>query len=456
MRKDNKTEYDVAVIGGGPAGIMAAGRAAELGAKVVLIERNKELGRKFLLTGKGRCNITNSELNPRKFADYYGKQGQFILSAFSIFGVKQAIEFFEKNGLEIKTERGGRLFPKSDKAKDVLLILKKFLKTGKVKIMRNSRVIKISREKNELSGSKLRSIPSGKLSSAKSQAKDNVFGENKITGILIKRDKKIIAKNYIFCAGGKSYPELGSSGDGFLWAKKIGHTISKPRPSLVPIKIKEKWPKLVQGLSLKNISITLLKDGKKKDSRFGEALFTHFGLSGPIVLDMSKKVGEFLDLPLKNRGEIKLSLDLKPALNFEKLDKRIQRDFEKYQNKMFKNSLDDLLPENLIPIIIEFSGINQRKEVNKITRDERHKLVKLFKGIEMTVSGVLGFDRAIVTSGGISLKEIDSKTMKSKLVDNLFFAGEIIDLDGPCGGYNLQLCWATGYVAGQNAANGLK
>jgi len=417
MFKENDIIFDVAVIGGGPAGMMAAGRAGESGAKVVLLEKNNTLGRKLLLTGKGRGNIAKAEFNPKELIKKYGREGDFLLYPLSVFGVKETIEFFEKKGLKTKTERGKRIFPQSDKASDVLDILIDYLRKNNVQIMTNSEVAKIIKEKN------------------------------RITKIVLSDDREILAKNYIFCPGGKSFPGTGSTGDGYKWTKEMGHTLIKLRPALVPLKIKESWPKEAQGLSLKNVELTVFQNGKKKDSRFGELLFTHFGLSGPIVLDLSREIGELLE-----KGGVKLFLDLKPALDFQTLDKRIQSDFSKYKNKLFKNCLSDLLPQKMIPIVIELSGITPSKKVNEITREERQKLVRLLKGLEMTVSSLLGFEMAIITLGGVSLKDIDSKTMKSKLIENLFFAGEIINLHGPTGGYNLQLCWTTGHLAGQSAA----
>jgi len=414
---ENKTIFDVVVIGGGPAGMMAGGRAGELGAKVLLLEKNAALGRKLLLTGKGRSNITKAEFNPRELLKKYGREGDFLLYPLSIFGVKETIDFFEKKGLKTKVERGKRIFPQSDRASDVLNILISYLKKGKVEIMTNSEVKKIIKK------------------------------EKKIVKIILSGGREILAKNYIISTGGKSYPGTGSTGEGYQWAKELGHKVNKLRPALVPLRIKENWPKTAQGLSLKNVELTVFQNNKKQDSRFGELLFTHFGVSGPIVLDLSGKVGELLE-----KGEVKLVLDLKPALDFQTLDKRLQSDFSKYSQKLFKNSLSDLLPQKLIPIIVELSGINPEKKVNEITREERQKLVRLLKGLEMRVISLLGFETAIVTSGGVSLKEIDSKTMKSKLIENLFFAGEIIDLKGPTGGYNLQLCWSTGHLAGQSVA----
>lgn len=408
--------YDVAVVGAGPAGMIAAGRAAELGAKAVLIEKNSRPGLKILITGKGRCNITNAEFDLRKLVENYGKNGKFLFRAFSVFGPQRTIDFFNHYGLKTKVERGKRVFPVSDNAKDVIRVLIKYLKENKVDIMYGSKVL-------------------------------DVYFENKKIKKLILEKGEIAAKNYIFCTGGKSYPATGSTGDGFDWAKNLGHGVVGPEPALVPIKIKEGWVKELQGLSLKNVQITVLQNNFKKRKEFGECLFTHFGLSGPIVLDMSKEVGQLL----KN-GKVNLSLDLKPALDSAALDKRIQGDFLKYQNRAFKNCLADLLPRKLIPAVVKLSQINPEKKVNSVAKEERRNLVGLLKNLEMTVSGILGFEIAIVTAGGISLKEINDKTMRSKIIDNLFFAGEIIDIDGPSGGFNLQNCWSTGYLAGQSAS----
>jgi len=440
LKMKNKTIFDVAVIGGGPSGMMAGGRAGELGAKVALLEKKVGLGRKLLLTGKGRSNLTRAEFNPKELVKKYGREGDFLLYPLSIFGVEKTIDFFEKKGMKTKIERGKRVFPQSDSACDVLKILISYLKKGGVEIMTGSEV------------------------------KEIVCDKNKIEKVILKKGQEIFAKNYIIATGGRSYPGTGSTGAGYKWLGKLGHKINKLSPALVPLKIKENWPRLAQGLSLKNIELAVFWKNKKQDSRFGEMLFTHFGISGPIVLDLSGKVGELLERgearPVRNFGDkafshnlqskisngVKLVLDLKPALDFETLDKRLQSDFSKYSNKIFKNSLSDLLPQKMIPVIVELSGINPGKKVNEITREERQKLVKLLKGLEMRVSSLLGFETAIVTSGGVSLKEIDSKTMKSKLIGNLFLAGEIIDLHGPTGGYNLQLCWSTGYLAGQSSA----
>ena len=402
--------------------MLAAGRAAELGAKVALLEKNDSLGRKLLITGKGRSNITKAEFNSRELVKKYDREGDFLLHAMSVFGPKETVDFFEKRGLKMKVERGKRIFPETDSAKDVLNVLVGYLKKGRVEIMANSEVGEVVNDGNRIY---------------------RIILKNPRTSGL----RQLLAKNYIICTGGKAFPGTGSTGEGYRWAEKLGHKIIKLRPALVPVKIKDAWLQKLQGLSLKNIGLNVLQNGKKKDGRLGELLFTHFGLSGPIILDLSGHIGELLE-----KGDVQLNLDLKPALTQEQLDKRIQSDFAKYANKFFKNSLDDLLPQKLIPVIIEFSRIAPLKKVNLITKEERRRLAALLKGLEMTVSSLLGFEHAIVTSGGVSLREIDSKTMKSKLIDNLFFAGEIINLQGPTGGYNLQICWSTGYLAGQSAA----
>lgn len=419
--KNESQKFDVAVVGGGPAGMMAAGRAAEMGARVLLLEKNSSLGKKLLITGKGRCNITQAEFDNKKFIDELGKNGKFLFSSLSVFGPKEVIEFFESRKVPTKIERGSRVFPTSDKSQDVLRAIQNYLEENKVEILYNANVCDF------------------KLSE---------FGnEKKISSVNLKDGKCVTAKKYILATGGKSYGATGSTGDGYTWAKNLGHTIIEPTPALVPVKIKEVWIKDLQGLSLKNVTINLLQNNKKKDSRFGEMLFTHFGLSGPIVLDASKKIGE-----LAKTGEVIVSIDLKPALNHEQLDARLLRDFKENINKDFVNYLPELLPQKMIPVIISLSEMDPRKKINLITRNERRKIINLLKDLRLTTDGTTGFDQAIVTAGGVSLREVNSKTMQSKIIKNLFFAGEILDLDGPTGGYNLQICWSTGRAAGTNAA----
>ncbi len=405
-------KYNTAVIGGGPAGMIAAGFSAENNKKVVLIEKNERAGKKLLITGKGRCNITNAEENVRSFIEKFGKKGKFLYSALTAFGVQDIISFFEKRGLELKVERGMRVFPKSDSSRDVLQVLLDFLKQNNVEVLLHSKVKKIEKK------------------------------DNKITKIILSNAQEIIADNYILATGGLSYPTTGSSGDGYVWLKELGHTIINPKPARVSILVKEPWIKELQGLSLKNVNISIFQ-GKKRDERFGEALFTDEGLSGPIILDMSRNIDDLL-----RDGPVELFIDFKPALDHNKLDLRILRDFKENSNKRFKNSLDALLPQKLIPVIINLSQIGPEKLVNTITKEERRKIINLLKEFKLNVNSIDGFERAVITSGGVDLKEIDPKSMKSKLVDNLYIIGELLDLDGPTGGFNLQVCWSTGYLAG--------
>jgi len=413
-------KYDVAVIGGGPAGIMAAGRAGEFGAKVVLIEKNVSLGNKLLITGKGRCNITNKRDELREMTDRFGENGKFLFSAFYKFGTDDVIAFFESRGVKTKTERGGRVFPLSDKARDIVKALGGYLKESKVEIRTGTKVEEI------------------------------VNKNGRIDKVLLANKEEITADKFIVCPGGKTRPETGSTGDGYKWLKKLGHTITELSPSLTPIIVKEKIVKSLEGLSLKNVKISFYKNNKKVDSEFGEALFTANGMSGPIILDLSREIGQ--ELP----GDIRIQIDFKPTLSFTELDKRVQKDWRQMSNKIFRNGLDKLLPRKLIPVIVGLSGIEANKRINLITREERKRLIHFLKEFNLEVKGLAGYDKAIITSGGVDLSEVDPKTMKSKLIDNLYFAGEILNLDGPTGGYNLQSCWSTGYLAGDSAGkNGI-
>jgi len=408
-------KYDLIVIGGGPSGMMAAGRAAENGARVLLIEKNKQLGRKLLLTGKGRCNLTNAEFNNRIFVEKFGKKGQFLFSPLSKLGVQDTIMFFNKLGLPTKIERGKRVFPQSDRSIDVLNVLIHYLRKNNVEIRTQANVKKI------------------------------VCPRNVIEEVVLANGDKLKAKNYAICTGGKSYPIIGSDGKGYDWLKKMHHTIIDPKPALTSIIIKERWIKELEGLSLKNVSISLYQAGKKVDERFGEALFTARGMSGPIILDMSRHIGQLL-----KKGRVELVIDFKPALSFPVLDKRIMRDFAEFNKKIFKNSLDKLLPQSLIPVIIRLSGIQPKKKVCEINKLERKKLVHLLKTFKLQVVRLNGFQRAIITTGGVDLKEVDSRTMHSKIIQNLYLAGEVLDLDGPTGGFNLQSCWSTGFTIGES------
>lgn len=407
--------YDLCVIGGGPAGIIVAGFAGKQGLKTILLEKNISLGKKLLISGKGRCNITNATFDLHELVNAYGKNGKFLYSAFSKFSVQNTINFFENLGVKTKIERGNRVFPISDSAREVLSALEKFLRDEGVDIRFNSEVKKIIKEGNSISK------------------------------VVLSDGSEILSNNYVIATGGLSYPALGSTGDGYKWARELGHTVVKPEPALNGMISNEKFIRDLTGLSLKNVNISILLDNKKKDERFGEALFTHVGISGPIILDMSKSIGMFL-----KKGKVELSIDFKPALSEKELDARILQDFLKNKNKMFRNSLDDLLPAKLRPVIVDLSRIHSDKQVNEITKEERKSLARLLKDFRLNIIKTEGFEKAIVTSGGVSLKEIDPKTMKSKIIDNLYFAGEVIDIDGPTGGYNLQMCWSTGYLAINN------
>lgn len=411
----------VVVIGGGPAGMMSAITSAENGNDVILIEKMSSLGRKLLITGKGRCNITSS-LNIDDFIKNIPGNGMFLYSSFKNYTNKDIIEFLKSEGLEVKEERGNRIFPITDKSLDVLKCFTKRLKELKVEIKLNTKVEQII-------------------------IKDNIAIGVKTEKETIKADKIILA------TGGKSYPLTGSTGDGYKIAKQLGHTLTDIKPSLVPLEIYDKniCSKL-QGLSLRNVKIEILDITKNKSiyQDFGEILFTHFGVSGPIILSSSAHLVRYknIDELLKNRNII-LKIDFKPALTEEKLNERILRDFNEIKNKQFKNSLDKLLPQKLIPVIIEKSGINSNKKVNEITKEERKGLVKLLKNFIIEIKGFRPIEEAIVTSGGINIKEINPKTMESKLINGLYFAGEIIDVDAYTGGFNLQIAYSTGYTAGK-------
>jgi predicted Rossmann fold flavoprotein len=415
MKKEGE-KFEVVVIGGGPAGMMAAIRAAQAGAGVVLLERNK-LGTKLLITGNGRCNISHREKSNKDLARSFGREGDFLLSPLSVFGQEKTEQFFKDNGLKLKVEKENSVFPVSDKAKDVLDLLVSLLKKNNVTVMNNAEVAEIKME------------------------------GNRIGKVVLADGKEITGNNYILSVGGKSYPVTGSKGDGFMWSKKMGHDIVIPKPALTPIEIKEQWLKNLQGLSLKGIRISVVQDGKVVLKKDGELVFAHFGLGGPMILDMSRNIGDFLE-----KGKVKMDIDLMPHLTQEELEKEIQSLVDSNKNKLLENILKEIVPDKMVSYIIYFSGVKSNKKGFDLKREERQKIARVIKKIEVNVVGLLGFDRAMATHGGVSLSEIDSRTMKSKIVDNLYFAGEIINLDGPCGGYNLQMCWTTGYVAGQSAA----
>ena len=411
----------VIVIGGGPSGIMASIAARTSGHEVLILEKMSSLGRKLLITGKGRCNITNA-ITIEEFIKNIPGNGKFLHSCFEKFTNKNIVELLEKNGLKTKIERGNRVFPVSDKSQDVLNVLINILKEQKVKVKTNTKVSNIIVQNN------------------------TVIGVKTITGEIFKADKIILS------TGGKSYPATGSTGDGYDMAKELGHNIIEIKPSLVPLNIIEcEICKKMQGLSLKNVKIKIMANKRNIYEDFGEMIFTHFGVSGPIILSASAILLRYKNIEqLLSNGEVKLIIDLKPALDENKIDLRILRDFEECKNKQFKNSLDKLLPQKMIPIIVEKTGINGNKPVNEITKQERKKIVEQLKNFCLTIKSLENIEAAIITAGGISTKEIDPKTMQSKLIDGLYFAGEIIDVDAYTGGFNLQIAWSTGYVAGKD------
>ena len=411
----------VVVVGGGPAGIMAAISAASNGANVVLLEKNSSLGKKLLITGKGRCNITSS-IDISDFIKNIPGNGRFLYSAFQNYTNEDIINLMENNGVKVKEERGNRIFPVSDSAQSVLdAFIKELKKYKNIEIRTNVKVKKILID-------------------------DAGFVE----GVSLENGEKILGGKVILATGGKSYPLTGSNGEGYEMAKSLGHTIENIRGSLVPLTA-EKLCQRMQGLSLRNVKMTLKDEEAQKKiyDDFGEMLFTHFGVSGPTILSGSSHFLRYKDVEAKLKsGKISLYIDLKPALAPEELDKRILRDFEEIKNKEFKNSLDKLLPKKMIDVVIDLSGIDPYKKVNEVTKEERTKLVNLLKNFKIIITGFRPVEEAIVTAGGISIKEINPKTMESKLVNGLFFAGEIIDVDAYTGGFNLQIAYSTGYTAG--------
>lgn len=402
----------VAVIGGGAAGMMAAIVAARNGHKVQLFEKNEKLGKKVYITGKGRCNITNAADLEQIFANVVTNR-KFLYSAFYGFDNQQTIQFFEELGVRTKIERGERVFPVSDKSSDVIQGMQRELNRLGVKISLQTEVVGIKQT------------------------------DGQVEGVLLAGGKFISAGAVIVATGGLSYPSTGSTGDGYRFAKEMGHTVTKLSPSLVPFQIKEEFVREMQGLSLKNVALKLYAGKKKIYDDFGEMLFTHFGVSGPLILSASSFVSKYID-----KQEITLVLDLKPALSNEQLDARIVRDFSEMQNKQFKNGLDKLLPKKMIPVVLSLSEIDPNKPIHSVTKEERQRIVELLKGMKLHLERLRGYNEAIITKGGISVKEINPGTMESNLVKGVYFVGEVLDLDALTGGYNLQIAWSTAYAAG--------
>lgn len=412
----------VIVIGGGPAGMMAAYAAAESGHAVTLLEQNEKLGKKLFITGKGRCNLTNASDMEQLFANVVSNR-KFLYSAFYSYDNEQVISFFESHGMPTKTERGNRVFPVSDHSSDVIAALSAALRGQHVEVLLHTKVKRLLLEKRE--------------------------EEKRVTGVELADHTKMHADAVIVATGGISYPSTGATGDGYRMAEESGHKMVSPTPALVPMETKEPWVRDLQGLSLRNVRMSVTRGKKKLYEDFGEMLFTHFGVSGPLVLSASGCI------PAKAFDqELSMTIDLKPALDVEQLDHRILREFDEMKNKQFKNSLGHLLPAKMIPIMIALSGIDPDTKVNEISREQRQNLLHLFKNMPLTITGLRDFKEAIITKGGVSVKDINPSTMESKLVQGLYFCGEVLDLDALTGGYNLQIAWSTAYLAAMALKNG--
>lgn len=415
MEKIYGTTWDVAVIGGGPAGMMAAGRAAERGAKVILLEKNDSLGKKLLITGGGRSNITNAEFDNRKFLEKLKEDAKYLHSPFSVWNAKSTIEFFNKRNMETKVEAYQRVFPASNRSQSVFDVLIEYMREHGVTVVPDCEVRGFIKEKDGL------------------------------VALKVSGGKVICAKQFVLATGGKSHPETGSTGDGFKWLKDFGHHVVEPKASLVPIALRDEWAKNLQGLTLQNVKLTIFQNGLKHGSSIGKILFTHFGISGPTVINMSRDVGEFL-----RYGDVVLSLDLLPSFDYSKLNSLLQRILKEHSNKHVKNSLGTLIPPSLVLDILKMASIDPDTWSHSVTREQRLLLVKVLKDIPLHVLDLLGVEDAIITSGGANLDEIDWKSMRSKIIPNLFLIGDILNINRPSGGYSLQLCWTTGFVAGNS------
>ena len=414
----------IIVIGGGPAGMFAAIAAAETSAsnEVILLEKNEKLGKKLFITGKGRCNITNASDMEDLFSNVMSN-AKFLYSAFYSYDNMRVIDFFEQNGLRTKVERGNRVFPVSDHSSDVIATLNRVLKEKKVKVMLHTEVGQILMQEEE-------------------------DGTKTAVGVKLKDQTTLMADRVIVATGGFSYQTTGSTGDGYRFAEEAGHTITEISPALVPFYAKEEYVTRLQGLSLKNVEVRIYDGKKLLYEEFGEMLFTHFGVSGPLILSASAALK-----PAQTKKELALKIDLKPAVSEGQLDKRLLREFEEAKNKQFKNAVAGLFPAKMTPIMIEVSGIDPEKKVNEVTREERHAFINLIKTFPVTLCGLRDFNEAIITKGGVKVKEIDPSTMGSKCTRQLYFCGEVLDLDAMTGGYNLQIAWSTGYLAGNSAGS---
>ncbi|MCX6820324.1 MAG: aminoacetone oxidase family FAD-binding enzyme [Candidatus Adlerbacteria bacterium] len=419
MKDTGEIVWDVCVIGGGPAGMMAAGQAAALGARVVLLEKNTTLGKKLLITGGGRCNVCNGEEDVRKLLSKFKGSDKFLFSAFSQWSTKDTLDFFHTRGMDTKVEALLRVFPASNTAQSVWDVLVQNLKKHDVTVLSNSPVTSI-------------------------QSKD---GE--VVSVTLKNKKEILAKKFIVATGGKSRPETGSTGEGYEWLKELGHNVTGTNAALVPLAIKDMWVKKLAGVSAQDVKITTFQNNVKQNVQLGKILFTHVGVSGPTILNMSRDIGELL-----NYGDVNVEVDFAHALGYDALNTKLQEVFAKNDKKKLKNSLSELLPTAVVSVLLELAGIDGDVECNSVTRTTRLALLKAIKHASMDVDKLLGLEKAVITSGGVDLEEVDFKTMQSRLFPNLYLVGDILNINRPSGGYSLQLCWTTGHVAGTHAALG--
>lgn len=413
-----QTKYDTIVIGGGASGMMAAGRAAMLGQKVLLIEKNKQLGQKLKISGGGRCNITNATYDTRAFLANYGPAGEFLFSTFAQFGVKAVFQFFEERGLPLVVQARNRAFPQTEKALDVCNTLISFLEKNKVTTLTNTTVRKIIKEDSEING-------------------------------VVTNSGTYTASHYILATGGVSHPETGSTGDGFGWLRQLGHSVKDPTPTIVPLATSGEWSHLLSGTSLSFMKITFYLEDKKSFSKTGKILFTHFGISGPLILNAAQKVGDLLQ-----SGLVTAKIDAYPDTDINELDKKITAIFDRSKNKMLKNIIKEIVPEGMVPgftLLLETQeNIDLDTKVHSVTKEERRKIVDTLKALPLQITNLMGYDRAVVADGGVLLKEIDTRTMRSKIINNLSVTGDLLHINRPSGGYSLQLCWTTGWVAGSN------
>ncbi len=416
IMQNNEQKYDLIVIGGGPSGMMVAGRAADLGARVLLLERNKVLGKKLKLTGGGRCNLTNAEFDIRKFLENFPESKEFLYSPFSKFSSKDAFTFFESRGLPLVVEGRKRVFPESQKATDVVSIMERYVKRNGIEIRRGIRVASLEKK------------------------------DGKITSVKTKKGEEFFGNNFAIATGGLALPETGSTGDGFSILKKLGHTISQPNPNVVPLTTDEEWVHSISGVTLSFMTIRFIQKDKIKVKKTGKILFTHFGISGPLVLNSAHEVKKLL-----TDGKVTASIDMFPDTEEGEMNRRILNLFDKNKNKLTKNILPEILPSKISDVILNLPDINlSEREVNSITKEERRLLVKKIKGITFEITGTLGFDKAVITDGGVILKEVDFKNMTSKLYPNLYLLGDTLNINRPSGGFSLQMCWTTGWVAGSD------